>query len=160
MPKYLVDSSQLIAIADAIRNKTGSTLNMTVGDMPQNITSIETGSANIETYSFNTDDSVEDGLLCIPKPNSFKTLISIFVYYHQEKGFSNDDYIIFYYYNDIANFCYTGNYDFNNDHAYYHIGSAPTILSNEFQIDPVDNSTSWNPTRNAYTVILTYIPTT
>lgn len=43
MSKYLVDSADMTAIADAIRSKTGDSNPMTVADMPTEIDSISTG---------------------------------------------------------------------------------------------------------------------
>lgn len=44
MSKVLCEKSDLIAIADSVRNKTGTTGGMKVSEIPQKIEAIETGS--------------------------------------------------------------------------------------------------------------------
>ena len=73
MSKVLCEKSDLVAIADSIRSKTGSTDGMKVAEIPQKIEAIETGSnINIQasksiTYTSNgtatiTPDAGYDGL--------------------------------------------------------------------------------------------------
>lgn len=73
MSKVLCEKSDLVAIADSIRSKTGSTDGMKVAEIPQKIEAIETGSnINIQasksvTYTSNgtatiTPDAPYDGL--------------------------------------------------------------------------------------------------
>ena len=73
MSKVLCEKSDLVAIADSIRSKTGSTDGMKVAEIPQKIEAIETGSnINIQasksiTYTSNgtatiTPDEGYDGL--------------------------------------------------------------------------------------------------
>ena len=73
MSKVLCEKSDLVAIADSIRSKTGSTDGMKVSEIPQKIEAIETGSnINIQasksiTYTSNgtatiTPDAGYDGL--------------------------------------------------------------------------------------------------
>ena len=73
MSKVLCEKSDLVAIADSIRSKTGSTDGMNVAEIPQKIEAIETGSnINIQasksiTYTANgtatiTPDEGYDGL--------------------------------------------------------------------------------------------------
>lgn len=44
MSKVLCEKSDLVAIADSVRNKTGTTDGMRVSEIPQKIEAIETGS--------------------------------------------------------------------------------------------------------------------
>ena len=64
MSKVLCEKSDLVAIADSIRSKTGSTDGMKVAEIPQKIEAIETGSnINIQasksiTYTTNGTDTI------------------------------------------------------------------------------------------------------
>ena len=64
MSKVLCEKSDLVAIADSIRSKTGSTDGMKVAEIPQKIEAIETGSnINIQasksiTYTSNGTDTI------------------------------------------------------------------------------------------------------
>lgn len=52
--KYVVEDTSLVAIANAIRAKTGKTANLTLADMPTAIASIETGGSSGGGFSFPT----------------------------------------------------------------------------------------------------------
>ena len=76
MSKVLCEKSDLVAIADSIRSKTGSTDGMKVAEIPQKIEAIETGS-NINIQASKSITYTSNGTATITPDAGYDALSSV-----------------------------------------------------------------------------------
>lgn len=76
MSKVLCEKSDLVAIADSIRSKTGSTDGMKVAEIPQKIEAIETGS-NINIQASKSITYTSNGTATITPDEGYDALSSV-----------------------------------------------------------------------------------
>ena len=76
MSKVLCEKSDLVAIADSIRSKTGSTDEMKVAEIPQKIEAIETGS-NINIQASKSITYTSNGTAIITPDEGYEGLSSV-----------------------------------------------------------------------------------
>lgn len=76
MSKVLCEKSDLVAIADSIRSKTGSTDGMKVAEIPQKIEAIETGS-NINIQASKSVTYTSNGTATIMPDEGYDGLSSV-----------------------------------------------------------------------------------
>ena len=87
MSKVLCEKSDLVAIADSIRSKTGSTDGMKVSEIPQKIEAIETGS-NINIQASKSITYTSNGTATITPDAGYDALSSVDVTVNVSGGYN------------------------------------------------------------------------